>query len=628
MRTATNADGRFGLTTAGLDAAAVLRADVWAYHPGWAIETLPGFRLNTPLVLHRRARRTIEIKGPAGQPVAGALIAPRVVSLAFFAGGMTTVRVPDSLAARLAVTTDAGGTATFANLPSAYELVSARVTAESIGTQDFVVTEQVAGPDALTDNRDPSQANESPGWPHQKLRGRPHRGPGCRSVVPGRNWVEPNAVGFKNGPLLTSADGSFQTPDNLLIGSPYRVVVRADGMEPILSPWITMGEKPRVLLPMIQRPLRTISGRVVDRQGKPLPGIEVLQAGDGPERTTTATDSAGRFSLGGFRQGPVFLFARGEGFRFGGQLIKPGAANIAVELTRTSERPARHMSMLGEPVPIDESRALARRLVEPYWDMAFKNGNSPAMESALRALATADPSGVLEKLDVIDPMMGLRAMKGTVQGVVALRLARTDPARAESVVKEITFPGTRATAMMSLADALPDRERNRKLALLDLTAQAALAPGQPTMRLHWLGGVAEQYDKLGEHEKAKPLFNEGIHLVNTAIGKNDGMRGVFAGQLVPFDLTQALAVTRDLRRPGAIRRFGSCARSRSSWLRTGPGKPSASCGRSPSAGEANGSRPRWPGGWPQPSRREPRSWSKSRSGCSTNHKRICSSRWV
>ena len=133
-------------------------------------------------------------------------------------------------------------------------------------------------------------------------------------MVPGANWVEPNAVGFKNGPLLTSADGSFQTPDNLLVGSPYRVVVCADGMEPTLSPWITMGEKPRILLPMIERPLRTISGRVLDRQGKPLPGIEVFQAGDGPERTTTATDSAGRFSLGGFRQGPVFLFGAARGF--------------------------------------------------------------------------------------------------------------------------------------------------------------------------------------------------------------------------------------------------------------------------------------------------------------------------
>ncbi len=226
------------------------------------------------------------------------------------------------------------------------------------------------------------------------MRERPSRASLSRSGSRG-DWVEPNPVGFKNGPLRTSADGSFQTPDNLLVGSLYRVVVRADGMEPILSPWITMREKPRVLLPMIERPLRTISGRVVDRQRKPLPGIEVFQAGDGPERTATTTDSAGRFALGGFRRGPVFLFARGEGFRFGGQLIKPGAANITVELTRTSERPAQEMSMLREPVPIDESRALARRLIEPYWDMAVKNGNRHAMESAIRALATADPSGVL-----------------------------------------------------------------------------------------------------------------------------------------------------------------------------------------------------------------------------------------
>ena len=61
---------------------------------------------------------------------------------------------------------------------------------------------------------------------------------------------------------------------------------------------------------MIQRPLRTISGRVVDRQGKPVAGIEVFQSGDGPERTSTKTDADGRFTLGGFRQGPVFLFAR------------------------------------------------------------------------------------------------------------------------------------------------------------------------------------------------------------------------------------------------------------------------------------------------------------------------------
>ena len=86
-------------------------------------------------------------------------------------------------------------------------------------------------------------------------------------------------------------------------------------MEPILSDWITIGDKPRVLLPIIQRPLRTISGRVVDRQGKPVVGAEVFQSGDGPERTSTKTDRSGRFALGGFAsQGPVFLFAaRGFG---------------------------------------------------------------------------------------------------------------------------------------------------------------------------------------------------------------------------------------------------------------------------------------------------------------------------
>ena len=184
----------------------------------------------------------------------------------------------------------------------------------------------------------------------------------------GGSTLLPSPVRFKNGPILTAADGSFQTPDNLLVGSSYRVVVRAPGMEPILSDWITIGEKPRVLLPMLLRPLRTISGRVVDRQGKPVAGIEVFQAGDGPERTTTTTDADGRFALAGFRQGPVFLFARGDGFRFFGQLIKPGDGDITVELTRTSERPMREMRMLPDPIPLEESRALARRLLEPYWE--------------------------------------------------------------------------------------------------------------------------------------------------------------------------------------------------------------------------------------------------------------------
>jgi hypothetical protein len=129
--------------------------------------------------------------------------------------------------------------------------------------------------------------------------------------------------------------------------------------------------------------------------------IEVFQSGDGPERTSITTDVDGRFSLGGWRQGPVFPFARGEGFRFFGRLIQTGDHDITVELTRTNERPAREMRMLPDAFPLEESRALARRLIEPYCGAAVNQKNQAAQNRALRALAWADPVGVLQRLEKV-----------------------------------------------------------------------------------------------------------------------------------------------------------------------------------------------------------------------------------
>ena len=61
--------------------------------------------------------------------------------------------------------------------------------------------------------------------------------------------LRPNPVVLTGGPLRTAADGSFRTPDNLMVGSAYRIAVRSPGKEPILSDWITVGEPPRALLP-------------------------------------------------------------------------------------------------------------------------------------------------------------------------------------------------------------------------------------------------------------------------------------------------------------------------------------------------------------------------------------------
>ena len=355
-----------------------------------------------------------------------------------------TADAPASIAEPLAVTTGPDGTASLAYLGAGDQLVAVRVTADSIGTQDLQLVERLGRQRPGSDDHNTPPADEPADRPCPKSCGRTGREPNGRDLVQGRHFgafaafPPPSPIGFKNGPVRTAADGSFQTPDNLLIGSSYRVVVRAPGTEPILSDWITIGDKPRVLLPMIQRPLRTISGRAVDRQGKPVAGVEVFQSGDGPERTSTTTDADGRFTLEGFRQGPVFLFVRGEGFRFFGRLIRPGENGITVELTRTSERPAREMKMLPDPIPLEESRALARRLMEPYWEAAVKQKNQLAQNRALRSLAAADPAGVLQKLDA--PEFAHARMKSVIQRQVAETLAWTDPTEAEAVAEAIDEP--------------------------------------------------------------------------------------------------------------------------------------------------------------------------------------------
>jgi len=286
---------------------------------------------------------------------------------------------------------------------------------------------------------------------------------------------------------------------------------------------------------MLQRPLRMISGRALDRQGKPVAGIEVFQSGDGPGRTAAKTDGDGRFALAGFRQGPVFLFARGEAFRFFGRLIKPGDGDIAVELTRTSERPAREMRMLPAPIPLEESRALARRLIEPFWEAAVAQKNQNAADRALRVLAVADPVGVLQKLEakeIADPRM-----ISLIEAQVVRALARTDPARAEEVAEAIELPIMHGAALLAVADALPTEERDRKLALL---ARAAIH-AKTAKVAYQVAEVAERYHELGEKEKAKSLFAESVRL-----GKDNTVRrGLFAARLARVDLPAALAIAEE-----------------------------------------------------------------------------------
>jgi hypothetical protein len=513
-----------------------VQANFWAYRPGSALAAAAGYQRAPAIALTNSEPRTIKIEGPSGQPIGVARIYPRIVLLA---SRSVPDDVPDSLAELKAVATGPDGKATFDYLTPGDRLVAVRIKAESIGTQDIQLVKRPG--------RDGQGATitlklESTSRLSGRLRnraGQPIPNQAVEVWSQGSYYLATSQVGFKNGPLRTAADGSFQTPENLLVGSSYRVVVRAPGMEPVLSDWITIGEKPRVLLPMILRPLRTLSGRVVDRLGKPVAGIEVFQSGDGPERTSTKTDHDGRFALSGFCQGPVFLFARGDGFRFCGRLVKPGDADILVELTRTTERPAREMKMLPDPIPLEESRALARRLIEPYWQ-GLEKENVADRQRILQELATADPVGVLRKLEeVVVANPGTRAM---IQLAAARALAGIDPAQAEKAADAIAPPVLKAMALLDVVDALPDAEAGRKLALLDRALTQAKLARRGVLRLGRIVFVAMRWYELGEKEKARALLAEATPDANQVPAKGSILRVCFAVALAPFDLKKALAI--------------------------------------------------------------------------------------
>ena len=540
VRATSDAQGKFNLTVPPLKRIFVNGVQFFAYRPGMAITALAYMRPPYRLVLEKPKPRTVKVEGPDGQPIAGARLALRLVRV--FGGA--NAEVPASLADPLATSTGLDGKATITTMAPRDQLVAVRVTADAIGTQDILLIERSGpGSEASVITIKLKPTTHLAGRIIDQV-GQPVAGQLVEVWSRGdATWLGPNTVEFKNGPLRTGADGSFQTPENLMIGSPYRVAVRATGKEPILSDWITIGDEPRSLPLMVQRPFRTVSGRVVDRQGKPVANIEVFQSGDGPQRTTTLTDADGHFSLGGFRQGSVFIFARGQGFRFQGQLVKATDRNVTVELTRTSERPAREMKMLAGPIPPDESRALARRLVEPLWEQAAQEDQDNGKHSVLSSLATVDSARVLGMLESVK--FKSEGWKNRLHRELVLILARTDFEEATAVAESIANPGTRASAMVRLADRLPGTERDRKLALLARALLQARIAADPGDRVLQMGEVAERWFELGEVEKAKALFAEGLQIAGQLTDKTDFKRGWFAARLARVDLPAALAIAKD-----------------------------------------------------------------------------------
>jgi carboxypeptidase family protein len=538
----TDGAGKFSFKLPPLGRLYRIGVNVWAYRPGLAIAAVQ-YEITKPhqIALRKFDPRTVKVEGADGRPVAGARVQPRVV---FFSGGIAGARMPERLAAPLAATTGADGTATLTYLQGRDRLIAARVTADTIGEQDLPVTEETIPGTALsTFVIKLKRASRLAG----RIVDQAGQGVANQAVEiwskGGTGRLVPNLVGFKDGPVRTGTDGAFQTPDNLIIGASYRVAVRELGKEPIISDWIGINEQPVTIAPLELRSLRTVSGRVIDRHGKAVADVEVFQAGDGPERTSVRTDSAGRFALGGFPSGPAFLFARGEGFRFHGQMLKPADQDITVELTRTTERPPVELKKLGDLIPIEESRSMARRILENWWKAAVEKKDEGAKFFVVQFLIPADPVGALQKIGAIK--FTNEKSRARLQSLTARALARTDFEEGESVAESIADPGVRAGTLAHLADLLPANDKKRKLAILERAAVQAKATSTPSDHVYQLGEVAGRLLELGEIDKAKELFAEGLRHAKQFKDVSFKRRS-FAALLARVDLPGAMELAKQL----------------------------------------------------------------------------------
>ena len=73
-------------------------------------------------------------------------------------------------------------------------------------------------------------------------------------------------------PVRTGPQGAFQTPPTLLSGSSYRVSIRQAGFVPFVSDWVTLDGERATVSPIRLEPLRRLTGRANDRQGRAVAG--------------------------------------------------------------------------------------------------------------------------------------------------------------------------------------------------------------------------------------------------------------------------------------------------------------------------------------------------------------------
>ncbi len=354
----------------------------------------------------------------------------------------------------------------------------------------------------------------------------------------------PQPVQFEGNPeIKTGPDGSFRTPKELE-GKPreFRIQVSAEGFFPAESEWVPASEGDLLTVPDVvlkpQRKARSVAGRVVDRNGQPVPEALVSQAGDGERWTSTKTDADGRFRLTGVAEGEALIFAEAPAFRFGGTVVHSKEDAVEIRLGRQTEPPLPLGKPLPPPLTRKEERALARELLEPVL-RSYRSGSiAPHQASPLLILARVEPEAVLEMIEnrVISDLSGALQQ-------AALGQYEDDPAAAIATVEADLNPDSRPLAWLALHDFRPVAERAQREDLLNRALTDTRKPMPLPLKIQRIGQIADRWLELGVLDKAKSILQEGQKIV-AEWPKNDWSQEAedFGEVLAVIDLPTSIAL--------------------------------------------------------------------------------------
>lgn len=349
----------------------------------------------------------------------------------------------------------------------------------------------------------------------------------------------------------TDAEGRFHS-GVLWPGDTYRVQVINEGQSAAESIQVTgkAGEVHDLGVILLPRSRAEARGVVVDEAGQPLAGVNVFST-DAPRSVTAVTDKAGRFHLSGLFDGPVFVFARKEGYRFTLTRAESGAAEVRIVLLKAGTvPPAAETAQL--KTRRDAEQKLLRHLLDKV--LALSEATTGGYRHyVFECLARTDLMKAQKWLDKESATRGrlgandARRYSRTLRRIQAEKAATSDADEAISLLADLDAEEACKT-LRKLGERFQETEPARGLRFAEEAVVKARALPLPNRVWH-LAAAGDLVVRLGQQHSGRKLLKEAEGLAENlgTQGMQGYARGDAARLLAPYDLSRALLLLQPIK---------------------------------------------------------------------------------